>query len=368
MGTATTSPRMRESLHTQAEIVLSTDQNAGMKPSLNVGLIGAGRIGRIHAEHLAYHVPRASLQYIADINLDAAQDCAEAFQVPHVVEDYREVIAASDVDAVVICSSTDTHKQIIEEAAGADKQIFCEKPIASTLDGIDEALSAVDRAGVKFQVGFNRRFDPHFRRVRKAVEEGEIGTPHLLRLTSRDPEPPPLDYIQRSAGLFFDMTIHDFDMARYLVASEVTEVYAAADVRINPEIEKDGYIDTAIVTLQFENGVIGTIDNSRKAVYGYDQRAEVFGSNGRVQSENVYPNTAVVSTKENVRRDLPLHFFTERYAESYQAEMRAFVDAVLDDEPVEVGGEDGRVSVVMSIAARKSYDEERPVRLDEIQR
>lgn len=331
-------------------------------------MIGAGRIGRIHAEHLAFHVPRASLQYIADIDLDAAEECAEALQVPHVVEDYREVIAASDVDAVVICSSTDTHKQIIEEAAGAGKHIFCEKPIAFSLEDIDEALAAVEDATVKFQVGFNRRFDPSFRRVREAVEHGEVGDPHLLHLISRDPAPPSLDYIERSGGLFFDMTIHDFDMARYLVASEVTEVYADGAVRVDPEIGELGDLDTAVVTLRFENGVIGTIDNSREAVYGYDQRAEVFGSKGRVQSGNVYPNTAVVSTKENVRRDLPMHFFTERYVESYQAEMRAFVDAVLDDEPVEVDGEDGRVSVVMSIAARKSYDEERPVRLDEIQR
>lgn len=338
-----------------------------MRQSLEVGLIGAGRIGRVHAEHLARHIPEASLRSVADINEEAAEDCAAEYDIPNVYRNYQELLDDPEVDAIVICSSTDTHEQIIVEAAGAGKQIFCEKPIASTLEGIDEALAAVDRAGVKFQVGFNRRFDPHFRRVRKAVEGGEIGTPHLLRLTSRDPEPPPLDYIQRSAGLFFDMTIHDFDMARYLVASEVTEVYTAADVRINPEIEKDGYLDTAIVTLQFENGVIGTIDNSRKAAYGYDQRAEVFGSKGRVQSENVYPNTAVVSTKDHVRRDLPLHFFMERYVESYRAEMTAFVDAVLEDQSVPVEGQDGRISVVMSIAARKSHDENRPVKLEEVE-
>lgn len=338
-----------------------------MTQTLDVGIIGTGRIGRVHAKHLTYHVRRASLRAVADVDQEAAQECAEEFGVPNVKEDYREVLKSSEIDAVVICSSTDTHTQIIEEAAAAGKHIFCEKPIAFRLEAIDQALAAVERAGVKFQVGFNQRFDPHFRRLRTAVEEGEIGTPHLLHLISRDPAPPPIEYIERSGGLFIDMTIHDFDMARYLVASEVTEVYAAADVRVDPKIEQAGDLDTAVVTLQFENGTIGTIDNSREAEYGYDQRAEVFGSKGRVHTQNVYPNTAVISTDDHIRRDLPLHFFMERYEESYRAEMKAFVEAVLRDEPVPVGGHDGRVSVVMAIAAQKSYDEHRPVTLEEVE-
>lgn len=337
-----------------------------MTQTLKVGIIGAGRIGRIHAKHLAYYVQRASLHAVADIDWEAAQACAEEFEVPNVAQDYRVLLEDSDLGAVVICSSTDTHRQIIEEAAAAGKHIFCEKPIAFRLEDIDEALDAVERAGVKFQVGFNRRFDPSFRRVREAVKQGEVGDPHLLHLISRDPSPPSIDYIERSGGLFFDMTIHDFDMARFLIPSEVTEVYAEGAVRIDPEIRRAGDLDTAVVTLRFENDVIGTIDNSRKAVYGYDQRAEVFGSQGRVQSGNVYPNTAVVSTEEQVRRDLPIHFFMERYIESYRAELNAFVDAVIDDEPVPVDGEDGRISVVMSIAARRSYDENRSVSLEEI--
>jgi len=337
-----------------------------MTQPLNLGVIGAGRIGRVHARHLAYQVPRASLHAVADVDLEVARECADEFGIPNVVQDYREVLEDSDVDAVAICSSTDTHKQIIVEAAAADKHIFCEKPIAFRLEAIDEALDAVEQAGIKFQIGFNRRFDPSFRRVREAVAEGEVGEPRLLHLISRDPSPPSIDYIKRSGGLFFDMTIHDFDMARFLVASEVTEVYAAAAVRVDPDIGRVDDLDTAVVTLQFENGVIGTIDNSRETAYGYDQRAEVFGSKGRVQSGNVYPNTAVVSTDEHVRRDLPLHFFTQRYLDSYRAEMSAFVDAVLDDAPVPVGGEDGRVSVAMSVAARRSYDENRPIKLKEI--
>ncbi len=221
-----------------------------------------------------------------------------------------------------ICSSTDTHAQIIEEAAEAGKQIFCEKPIALDLAKIDHALAAVERAGVKLQIGFNRRFDPNFKRVRDAVAAGEIGTPHVLRITSRDPRPPPIAYVKVSGGIFLDMTIHDFDMARYLVGSEVESVYAAGAVLVDPEIGKAGDIDTTIITLQFANGVLGAIDNSRKAVYGYDQRVEVFGSAGMVACSNDLPNSAVVSNAGGVHGALPLFFFVERYTESYIAEMQ----------------------------------------------
>lgn len=338
-----------------------------MTRQLNVGVIGAGRIGRVHARHLAYQVSDAMLSVVADIDETAARECAQQFDIPEAVQDYRVLLEDEAIEAVIICSSTDTHTQIIKEAAAAGKHIFCEKPIAFTLEEIDQALDTINRADVKFQVGFNRRFDPSFRRVREAVERGEVGTPHLLHLISRDPSPPPIDYIRSSGGLFFDMTIHDFDMARFLIASEVEEIYTAAAVRVDPAIEQAGDLDTAVITLQFENGVIGTIDNSREAVYGYDQRAEVFGSGGRVQSENHYPNTAVVSNGKHVRRDLPLNFFMERYVESYRVEMQAFVDAILEDRPVPVGGEDGRISVMMSMAARRSYDENRPVKLSEIE-
>jgi len=271
-----------------------------------------------------------------------------------------------DIEAVVICSSTDTHAQMIEEAAAAGKHIFCEKPIDLDLARIDRALEAVGKAGVKLQVGFNRRFDPNFKRVREMVAAGRIGTPHILRITSRDPAPPPIEYVKVSGGIFLDMTIHDFDMARYLIGSEVTEIYAAGGVMVDPEIGEAGDIDTVVITLRFANGVIGTIDNSRKAVYGYDQRVEVFGSAGMVAVSNNTPDTAVYSNADGVHSSLPLFFFVERYTDSYIAEMRAFVECIQQDKTPPVTGMDGRIPVVMGYAAQKSYQENRPVRLSEV--
>jgi myo-inositol 2-dehydrogenase/D-chiro-inositol 1-dehydrogenase len=216
---------------------------------------------------------------------------------------------------------------------------------------------------VTFQVGFNRRFDASYRRARRAIEAGEIGDVWRLHLTSRDPSPPPLDYIRVSGGLFLDMTIHDFDMARFLVASEVEEVYAVAAVRVDEAIGQAGDVDTAVTTLSFANGVIATIDNNRQAVYGYDQRVEVLGSRGMLATGNAYPNTAVISDARGVRRDLPLHLFLERYVESYRAEMAAFVDAVLDGTPPPVTGADARAALSLALAALQSHNEHRPVSL-----
>lgn len=333
---------------------------------MNLGLIGAGRIGRMHASTLSHRVPAANLLMVADVALDAATAVAAQHNVPHAVADYRRVLDHPDIEAVVICSATHTHAQIIEEAAAAGKHIFCEKPIDLSLERIDRALAAVERVGVKLQVGFNRRFDANYRRVRKAIIEGEIGRPHLMHIISRDPAPPPLTYIQVSGGIFLDMTIHDFDMARFLMGCEVTEVYAAGGVLVDPQIGAAGDLDTVLITLKFENGAFGVIDNSRRAVYGYDQRVEVLGSRGGITTANNFPNTAVVSTAESVRRDLPLNFFIERYVDSYIDELDAFVAAVLQDTPVPVTGYDGRMPVVMGLAARRSYDENRPVCLTEI--
>jgi myo-inositol 2-dehydrogenase/D-chiro-inositol 1-dehydrogenase len=215
-------------------------------------------------------------------------------------------------------------------------------------------------------VGFNRRFDANFARVRQAVASGEIGVPQLMHIISRDPAPPPVSYVKVSGGIFLDMTIHDFDMARFLVSDEVEEVYTAGAVMVDPEIGKAGDLDTALLVLRFRNGVIGTIDNSRKAVYGYDQRVEILGSAGSIATGNCYPNQAVISTGKEIRRDLPLNFFMDRYTESFVEELRAFVTAVVEDKPTPVTGRDGRIPVVMGLAARKSYDEHRPVRLDEV--
>lgn len=333
---------------------------------LNLGLIGAGRIGRMHAATLSHRVPTANLLMVADVAVDAATTVAAQHKVPYVVEDYRRVLDHPDVEAVVICSATHTHAQIIEEAATAGKHIFCEKPIDLALAKIDRALAAVERAGVKLQVGFNRRFDANYRRVRQAIAGGEIGQPHLMHIISRDPAPPPLSYIQVSGGIFLDMTIHDFDMARFLMGCEATEVYAAGGVLVDPQIGAEGDLDTVLITLKFENGAFGVIDNSRRAVYGYDQRVEVLGSAGGIATTNNYPNSAVVSGADGVRRDLPLNFFIERYVEAYADELAAFVAAVLDNAPVPVTGYDGRMPVVMGMAARRSWEENRPVCLSEI--
>jgi myo-inositol 2-dehydrogenase/D-chiro-inositol 1-dehydrogenase len=337
-----------------------------MTPKVNVGLVGTGRIGRLHAEHLAFRIPQADLLAVSDIVAEAAQRCAATLGIPTATQDHRAIMENPDIEAVVICSSTDTHARMIEEAAAAGKHIFCEKPIDFDLARIDRALAAVEDAGVKLQIGFNRRFDPNFKRVHDLVAEGKVGEPHILRITSRDPAPPPIEYVRVSGGIFLDMTIHDFDMARYLVGSEVEEIYVAGGVMVDPQIGQAGDIDTAVITLRFENGVVGTIDNSRQAVYGYDQRVEVFGSGGCVSADNNYPNTAVVSDGRRVHRDLPLNFFMERYVDSYVAEMEAFIQCVQQDVESPVSGLDGRIPVVMGYAAHKSYAENRPVKLSEV--
>jgi myo-inositol 2-dehydrogenase / D-chiro-inositol 1-dehydrogenase len=338
------------------------------RKKLNVGILGAGRIGKVHAETVAFRLPEAVPLMIADVNRKAAEAVAARCGIPHVTEHSEEVLANPDIDAVLICSPTDTHADLVIQAAQNGKHVFCEKPIDHSLASIDRALSAVEQAGVKLQIGFNRRFDANFARARKAVASGEIGAPHVLHIVSRDPTPPPISYIRVSGGIFLDMTIHDFDMARFLIGDEVEEIYTSAGVMVDPEIGKAGDVDTAVILLRFKHGVIGTIDNSRKAVYGYDQRVEILGSNGAIFTNNNYPNQAVISTQTSVWREPPLHFFMERYTESFANELQAFVEAVLEDRPVPVTGRDGRIPVVMGLAARKSYDEQRPVRLTEVER
>lgn len=328
---------------------------------IKVGLIGTGRIGVLHAKNVM-QTPGAELVYITDANRQAADDCAAELGGVKVSPDHRQMLEDPNIDAVVICSSTDTHAPLIIESAEAGKHIFCEKPIDFDLDKIDRALAAVEKAGVKLQIGFNRRFDANAMRVKAAIDSGEIGVPHRLHIISRDPAPPPAEYIKRSGGLFLDMMIHDFDMVRFLMGCEATEIYTMAGVMVDPIIGELGDVDTAVVMLKFENGAIGTIENSRKTVYGYDQRLEVFGSEGSIEGQNLYPN-AVVHRGKTISRDQPHYFFIERYEASYVNEIRAFVEAVLNDKPVRVTGTDGRMPVVMGMAARQSYDENRPVRI-----
>jgi myo-inositol 2-dehydrogenase/D-chiro-inositol 1-dehydrogenase len=337
-----------------------------MSDILNIGIIGAGRIGMVHAATLAYRIPAARVLAIADINLAAAQRAAAQFSIPVAADDSAAVLENKEIDAVLVCSSTDTHARFTEAAARAGKHIFCEKPIAHDLHEIDAVLAAVAKAGVKLQIGFNRRFDANFARVRQAIATGEIGTPALLHIISRDPSPPPVAYVKVSGGMFLDMTIHDFDMARFLIGAEVVEVYTQAAVTVDPAIGEAGDVDTAVIMLKFANGVIGTIDNCRRASYGYDQRVEVLGSKGAIATTNNYPNAATISDAGSVHRDLPLNFFMDRYTESFANEVTAFVDAVLNDRPTPVTGHDGRVPVVMGLAAGKSHREGRPVKLSEI--
>ncbi len=335
--------------------------------TINLGIIGAGRIARVHAENLAQRIPEAQVLAVADILPAAAKKLAADFQIPSAFENHRPLLDDKRIDAVVICSSTDTHAQMMIEAAQAGKHIFCEKPIALELPHIDAALAAVKRAGVKLMVGFNRRFDPSFKRVRELVASGAIGAPHILRITSRDPAPPPLAYVKVSGGIFLDMTIHDFDMARYLMGSEIEEIYAAGNVLVDAEIGKAGDVDTAVTTLRFTNGALGVIDNSRRAVYGYDQRVEVFGSNGMATVANRTPDNAVVSDGNGVHSAKPLYFFLERYMDAYLEEMREFLRCAQEIRDPSVGGFDGRVAVVMGYAAKKSLKERRPVKLSEIE-
>ncbi|GAB4112233.1 MAG: inositol 2-dehydrogenase [Candidatus Caldatribacteriota bacterium] len=323
---------------------------------INVGVIGVGRIGQIHARNLKYQIPEARLLAVADILEEQAKQFAKQLEIPLVEKDYRSLLENKDIEAIIICSSTDTHAQIISEAAEAKKHIFCEKPIALDLNKIDQAIEIVKKSGVKLWVGFNRRFDPSFRKAKELVAKGTIGIPHLVRITSRDPQPPPISYVQVSGGIFLDMMIHDFDMARYLLGQEVTELMAVGSCLVDPAIGEAGDIDTAIVTLKYEDGAWGTIDNSRKAVYGYDQRIEVFGSEGCIIVGNPTSTKVIINNAQETISDKPLYFFLERYQEAYFIEMKEFINCVKEDREPLVSGLDGKISVLMGYAAKESLN------------
>lgn len=337
-----------------------------MTRKIKVGIIGAGRIGKLHAENIIRNVSVAEIKAVADIYADRIREWAHDWGIQKVTTDYEEILRDQEIEAVLICSSTDTHALFTMEAAGAGKHIFCEKPIDFDIDRINKALEAVKEAGVRFQIGFNRRFDHNFRKVRDIVQAGRIGEPHIVKITSRDPAPPPIEYVKVSGGLFLDMTIHDFDMARFLTGSEIEEVYVQAAVLVDRAIGEAGDVDTAVVTLKFANGAIGVIDNSRRAVYGYDQRVEVFGSKGCVAVSNDTPDSAVLSTEEGVLGEKPKYFFLERYKDSFIEEMKEFFDAILNDREPPVTGIDGLKPVVIGLAAKKSFKEGRPVKIAEI--
>ena len=338
-----------------------------MGKNLRIGIIGAGRIGRVHAVNLSTRVAGAEAAAMADpLADDETTSWAASYGIREVSKDYSGILTDPDIDAVLICSPTDTHAAISREAALAGKHIFCEKPLDQNPAVIRETLDTIRETGVVFQIGFNRRCDHNFKALREAVANGSIGDVHLLRITSRDPAPPPIEYVRVSGGLFMDMAIHDFDMARYLSGSEVIRVHAAGAVLVDPAIGREGDIDTAITTLWFANGALGVIENSRKAVYGYDQRAEVFGSRGAVVSNNDFPSTVLLSDADGVRGEKPLHFFLERYAESYANEIRDFVQAIRKGTEVP-GGKAALNSVLIAAAAKESLESGKPVELNQEQ-
>ena len=334
---------------------------------VKVGIIGAGRIGRVHITSISTRVKDAVIKTVADPFLnDETAEWAKSMGVEHTTKDYKEIINDPEINAVLICSSTDTHSPISLEAIKAGKHVFCEKPIDHDIAKIQEVIDALKETNVKYQVGFNRRFDHNFEAVQQAVAAGKVGKPEIIKITSRDPEPPSIDYVKVSGGIFLDMTIHDFDMVRFLAGCNATEVYVEAAVLVDPAIGEAGDVDTAVITLKMENGAIAVIDNSRKAVYGYDQRAEVFGSKGMVAVSNDSTSSAVISNAEGVTGEKPLYFFLERYMAAYAKEIKCFIEAIENDTDTPLGVMDGLEPVLMGLAAKKSLEEHRPVKISEI--
>lgn len=334
---------------------------------IGVGIIGAGRIGQVHAETLAFRCPDAKPEMIVDFFPEIASSVASKYGIPKHGKDYMEVIENPNVDAVWICSPSSLHKEQIIAACKAGKHIFCEKPLAVQLSEADEVIKAVDKSGVKMMLAFQRRFDSNFASAKKAILDGAVGDPYTFRLTSRDPAPPPIDYILKSGGLHNDMAIHDFDVARFLMGSECTEVIALGACRVDPKIGSEGNdIDTALTILKFENGAFGTIDNCRKSTQGYDQRVEVFGSAGQVSFGNNYPNNLTIADNASIRRCTPYSFFMDRYMDAYRNETIEFVNAIINNTEPPTNARDGRAAMVMAKAAKMSLTENRAVKISEI--
>ena len=338
-----------------------------MENKLNVGIIGVGRIGKVHTMSINNHLPQVKVKAVTDIFIDQAKAWASEAGIEKVYDSYQELLADPEIDAVLVCSSTNTHAEISIAAAKAGKHIFCEKPVDLSVEKVEAVIKAAQDAGVKLQIGFNRRFDHNFRKVKELIQSEVIGDLQILKITSRDPGPPPVEYIKVSGGIFMDMTIHDFDMARFLSGSEAEEIYVAGAVMVDPAIGEAGDIDTALITIRFKNGVICTIDNSRKAAYGYDQRVEAFGSKGKAEIANDLPSTAVWSTEEGVFSEKPLYFFLERYMDSFAEEMKQFVEALIENKETPVTGMDGLLPIKMGLAAKKSVELGRPVKISEIE-
>lgn len=331
--------------------------------TVRFGLLGAGRIGKVHARAITGDA-NARLVAVADAFPDAAKAIASQYGCD--IRTIDAIEAAKDIDAVVICTPTDTHADLIERFARAGKAIFCEKPIDLSLERVKACLKVVRETKATLMVGFNRRFDPHFRAVRAEIDRGTLGKVEMVVITSRDPGAPPVDYIKRSGGIFRDMTIHDFDMARFLLGEEISEVAAMAAVLVDPAIGAAGDYDSVQVMLKTASGKMAVISNSRRATYGYDQRIEVHGSGGLASAENQRPVSIEVATAAGYTRP-PLHdFFMTRYTDAYAAEIASFIAALSGKGKAEPSGEDGLIALALADAAVKSVAEGRSVRMTEI--
>ena len=335
--------------------------------TIKIGIIGAGRIGRVHAENIVRFVPEMEIKTVADPYMgEEAAELLRRLGVPNIAGDADAILTDPEIRAVVVCSPTDLHAEYAIRSARAGKDVFVEKPVDYRIERVKEVIDAAKKAGVKLQVGFNRRFDHNHRAVYEAVRAGKVGRVNLVKISSRDPEPPSIGYVRVSGGIFYDMMIHDFDMARFLAGSEVAEVFAYGGVLVDPAIGEAGDVDTAVVTLKFDNGAMGIIDNSRRAVYGYDQRVEVFGSEGAVMDVNDTPDNAVFYGADGTVSGTCYKVMWDRYTGAFAAEQRAFADAVINNTEPQVTGEDGLRSILIAAAAAKSLREGRPVRMLEV--
>lgn len=335
--------------------------------SIRIGLIGAGRMGKVFAQTLAFNVAEADLAAIADAKAAAAQETAALVNAPHWYADYHELLDRKDIEAVVICTPTSTHVEVVKAAAAAGKQIFCEKPLSNTLVGCDEAIAAVKAAGVRLQIGFMRRFDPPYVAARRKIDEGLIGTPVMIKSLGRDPYRTSLEFARRetSGGMILDMGIHDFDVVRWLMGSEVERVSTEGGCLVYPELKTVGDIDNAIINLKFANGGIGNVDLSRNAVYGYDIRTEVLGSKGGLLIGRDRYTDILVMTKEGVCHDT-VPYFMERFGTAYAEEIRGFIQTILSGSEPLAGAVDARAATAIGIAATRSLDENRPVMISEV--
>ena len=327
-------------------------------------IIGLGRIGKIHLGNLQA-IDEVEIVGICDPT-DEAKVFSNKAGLTFYQKDFTDVAGEVQADAIVICSPTDTHANYVSIAAKKGIDVFCEKPLDLSLEKVKQVLKTVNESKIKLMLGFNRRFDSEFQSVKEKIVKGHIGDIHTIKITSRDPSPPPINYIKSSGGMFLDMTIHDFDMIRYLTNKKIVEVYAKGDALVNPEIAKAGDIDTAIINLTFEDGSMAVIDNCRKAVYGYDQRVEVFGSKGMVQSKNKFDKYTLTYSENGVTSALPQHFFLERYADAYKKEINHFIDCIRHKKTPDVSGFDGLMSLVLGLCAKESLNCNKPVLVSEI--